>query len=680
MSEWIQESLEDFYDGLAEVRGVRPLNLRLVKMLAELQAKNSDKQLSASAQKVLLVYFTLIADGNTCISLNAEKLCAKWAEKWNGLVTQAKAHADENEARNFSEAAEFLNVFVEGCKNLLGLKEEIRQNLFRLSGLPLRIQNVNGESWLFADKFWNAKETLCEVFADRSANAVFRPLTKFSDGEIKTCCEEIRTLLPKGSPIDLKMAQAQAILCGQNSNLIITGGPGTGKTTVVQFLLWKLLEQHPEMRDWSLYFVAPSGKAANRLNEIRDLGDISVEAKQARPDIVEKFDRVEGQTLHRLLKFNPAKNAFTYNRANRFSKGSIFVIDEASMIDLILFANFVQALPENPADYRLFVLGDKDQLPSVEAGAVLGELLELRRDSVVELVESNRFKDDSQIGHLAKAIQERENFSVENSVRECGGISSWEDTSIAWPAARDSVRFLSLQGSEELVPRKELELRRDRLLRKWADAFCKKLPDLAAKVHPEIRQPDSRELESRKALWAAAEFARILSAERRGVLGVESVNQKLNEFVRNSLLNDGVWSRYFPGQILMFNRNQNMYRLYNGDSGVVVKDPQDVDFLMLQSGSEYPCFPLSFFPCDSLEPAFAITVHKSQGSGYSNILMFLPLQGGHPLLNRQIFYTGVTRAKMGGKIPGTLTVVSSMERLVEARRTKVLRDTGLFSR
>lgn len=662
-------TLDDFYASLAEVRGAQPLDLRLVKLLAELQNKNPET-LSENAQKVLLVYFSLVADGNTCASLNAKKLFAKWEKKWNGLVTQAKAHADENAEQKFAEASDFQKIFENGCEDLLRLKSGA-ENLFDVAKLPLKIQNMDGEPWLFTDKFWKAKEVIREVFADRSEKAVFRPISKFSDAEIENCQKEICEI----SNVRLKKAQAWAVLCGQNSNLIVTGGPGTGKTTVVQFLLWKLLEKHSEeMRNWNLYFVAPSGKAANRLNEIRDLEDISVAAKALHPDIVEKFKRVEGQTMHRLLKFRPAENAFAYNRANRFPKGSIFVVDEASMIDLTLFAAFIQALPENPADYRLFVLGDKDQLPSVGAGAVLGELLELRNDAVVKLVESNRFPDDSTVGRLAKAIQ-NENSSDENSIQNVG--VSWE-SSEAWTPSQDSVQFVSLLKSDENLEnfkRKDLESRRDLLLKKWAAEFCMELPKLAVNVHPENKNPDLAELDNRKRLWTAAEKARILSAERRGVLGVIAINQKINEFVRNSLAEDRIPARYFPGQILMFNRNQNMYRLYNGDSGVVVK-ANGIDFLMLKSGSEFPCYPLSFFPSDALESAFAITVHKSQGSGYSNILMFLPLQSGHPLLNRQILYTGVTRTKMNGKT-GSLTLVSTEARLLEAQRTTISRDTGL---
>ena len=136
--------------------------------------------------------------------------------------------------------------------------------------------------------------------------------------------------------------------------------------------------------------------------------------------------------------------------------------------------------------------------------------------------------------------------------------------------------------------------------------------------------------------------------------------------------------QFFAGQILMFTKNLPMFNLYNGDSGVVVKDRDGVDYLMVKIGSAYSCYLLSLFPNDALESAFAITIHKSQGSGYRNILMFLPSRKGHPLLNRQILYTGITRVKISEKNPGSLTVIVSKERLIEAQQTVIQRDTGIW--
>lgn len=685
--------LGEFFNSLREVRGTQPLDLKLVKLLTELQPA-----LSLDAQKVLLVYFSLLNDGNTCVSLNPRNLLAKWAFKWNGLKTQKKTLLAEDEAENFLDAEEFAPIFEKGCADLDALATveermdgERRRKRFEI--LPLCVEYHGNEPFLFADKYWKAKETILQVFGNTSENAVFKKNANVLTGSFGPSLDF--------GKFPLKPAQKNAVRCGEKNNLIITGGPGTGKTTVVQFLLWNLFKTDPEKLNWSLYFVAPSGKAANRLGDVKNLDDIPDAEKTSHPGITDKFKNVEGQTLHRLLRFNPSKNAFTYNRNNRLPDRSIFVVDEASMIDVTLFAAFLKAIPENPADYRLFVLGDKNQLPSVEAGAVLGEVLGIRPDATVELSESNRFPDDSRIGRLAKAIQAESDEALEKSIRECAvdaknrspenskgwPIPSWKKAKIDWPVMEDSVRFVSLSDDDALLKKRDAEAAVEKILGKWTEAFCADLVALAKTVDPskdvaDEKNGDSPEYKARQGLWMAAESARILSAERRGVQGVENVNRIICSQIRKRISSDKtvLATRYFPGQILMFTKNLADFKLFNGDSGIIVKSAEGMDYLMVQKGDEFPCYPISVFPSESLETAFAITVHKSQGSGYGNILMFLPLQSGHPLLNRQILYTGVTRVKMGAKIPGSLTLVASKERLFEARQRLIVRDTGIWMR
>lgn len=673
----ITGTLEEFFDSLREMRGTQPLDLKLVKLLLELQPN-----LSLDAQKVLLVYFSLLSDGNTCISLEPRNLLAKWASKWDGLKAQKESLLEEGETENFLDAKEFAPIFEKGCADLNALstvEERTAGNSKRkcLENIPLCVEFRENEPFLFADKYWKAKESILRVFGNDSETAVFKK-------NANTLAESASVSLDFGN-FPLKAAQENAVRCGEKNNLIITGGPGTGKTTVVQFLLWNLFRREPEKRDWSLYFVAPSGKAANRLGDVKNLDDISLSEKGSNPSIVDKFKNVEGQTLHRLLKFNPSKNAFSYNGNNRLPNRSIFVVDEASMIDVTLFAAFLEALPEDPANYRLFVLGDRNQLPSVEAGAVLGEVLGIRPDATVELTESNRFPDDSRVGRFAKAIQAETDATFENSLSECGGVNPFDEKSDFWENAENSVRFVSLLKDKEDFRKKDVEKRIGKILGQWRRAFLDGLFDLAEKVHPENSEISMAELESRKNLWRVAERARILSAERRGVQGVEILNLTLcrqiweNLSDKKKVSREEANSRYFPGQILMFTRNQADFKLFNGDSGIIVKNAVGMDYLMVQKGKDFPCYPLSLFPSDSLETAFAITIHKSQGSGYENVLMFLPSQIGHPLLNRQILYTGVTRVKMNAKnSSGSLTLVASRNRLFEARRTRIDRDTGIW--
>ena len=645
---------------LNEVPKTSELNQKLLTMLEHFQ-----KDLNAlDAKQIFAAYFALLDDGSSCVILDAEALIAKCEKKWK---------------LPFSN--DLKTIFEKGCGQILSGELSQIVTFVQSENEVVKTPFVVEESSksLFASKYWTAKNVILKTF-DASSGIFTQNAPKESEEDVK---RYVKSVLRKGSPIELKTAQAQAILRGQNSNLLITGGPGTGKTTVVLFLLWKLLSDHDDMRDWNLYFAAPSGKAANRLKESLDLSEINPELLNNKSAglIVEKFKNAEGLTMHRLLKYNAGKNAFTFNENNPFPDNSIFVIDEASMIDISLFASFLKALPKDSSKFRLFILGDKDQLPSVNAGAVLGEVLGKYPQYMVELLESNRFQDDSKMGRFAHAIQKDSFEDCEKSLAECGDFQKWDAAKKFWPAESSRMNFVSF---DENIPKKQLQ----EMLSQWVSAYCAALPILAKEVNPSEEAPKgSREWDARECLWKRAEQARILSAERRGLFGVESLNRMVRNAIRSIPELEIPYSTYFAGEILMFNRNQNMMKLFNGDSGVVVKK-DGVDYLMIKKDENFVCYQLALFPSDCLESAFAITIHKSQVSGYENILMFLPQETGHPLLNRQILYTGVTRTKVTRKYgadkasfveTGTLTLVSDREHLVEAQQTVLERDTGIYS-
>ena len=478
----------------------------------------------------------------------------------------------------------------------------------------------------------------------------------------------------------LKDEQIDAILRGLNENLIITGGPGTGKTTVVCYLLWELFLTQNIM-DHALYLAAPSGKAADRMKESisETLSKLNLEKLPAGPQretartVFEKLNNAQSSTIHRLLSFNPSTNAFRYNSENPFDVKSIFVIDEASMIDITLFSSLLEAIPEGA---RVFILGDKDQLPSVQAGAVLGELLAKKTDSVAELKQSSRFNDDSDIGRLKNAMQTESPLD-----KNLANFTDWEN----WKTNKNFTipekglfpvtTFITKEGTDVIKEITEL----------WAKNFYTELTELSKNLTPD--SPES-ELD---ALWEKANKARILSAERQGCKGVETINKSIISFLLN---NDSSLSGddYFTGQLLMLTKNQNLFCLYNGDSGIVL-EYNNLKYLMVkkniksgttqndegslsnqgirQQGS-YIFYPLHLLPKESIETAYAITIHKSQGSDYRAILVFLPSQKGHPLLNRQIAYTAITRTE------GSTYILADYETLECARQTVIERDTQII--
>ena len=487
------------------------------------------------------------------------------------------------------------------------------------------------------------------------------------------------TMTKKNKPLLLNKEQAEAVIRGQNENLIITGGPGTGKTTVVCFLLWELLKSGG-YSDHHIYLAAPSGKAQDRLKESLTSGleDFIPEELNKHKEIFDKLNSVEAYTIHRLLSYNPATNNFRYNAENRFDDKSIFVIDEASMIDISLFSSLLEAIPDKS---RLFILGDKDQLPSVQAGAVLGELLAKKTGSVVELVTSNRFKEKSPIGYLKNAMQ-KDNEVLDEKLLP---LSSWEEwktdkKSFSIPEADENPVTTFIPETKYAERKKQIE----EIIEEWSKAFYENLVTAAKELQDNFSQ------EKLDLLWESGNRARILCAERNGLQGVQDINEEIcKSIIQNTKLKLSSSDEYFTGQLLLVTKNHSMFCLYNGDSGIVI-EKNDLKYLMIKKEAQkdspqtetsemqkkgifregnYLFYPLHLLPRESLEAAYAITIHKSQGSGYPAILVFLPEQAGHPLLNRQIAYTAITRTK------GSTYIFADYETLENARKTVIQRDT-----
>lgn len=648
----INGTAAEFFALLRELRGISPIAEKMHNLLCDLQRGPT---LSSAAQKLLYIYLSLLEDGNTRIPLDKDKLYQKWSQKWDGLVVQAESRdalRGRAPAEPYLKASAFKSIIADGVKDILS--KDYTQIIGEES-TPLHFQKTPECTYLVSAKHLEDKKHIENIF-----HSGFFKESSLKNTDIEKAKEFVQGLLREGSPIDFDERQAEVITRGVSQNLIITGGPGTGKTTVIGFLLWKLFASDANYLDWDLFMAAPSGKAADRLAESMEdtLQEISENAKEEHPRFVEKLAKASSFTLHRLLKYSVAKGGFTFNSSNPLPEKAIYVIDEASMIDISLFAAFLQALPPS-GNFKLFILGDPNQLPSVDAGAVLGNILEFQRNFVVKFVRSNRFNDSSRIGVLAGKIQRGESIPFKGE--------SFDPKAPYWDNP-DSVHLLDLDQGNALSRKEELHAV-EALIRKWTRKFYAPLMALAQSINPDI-PPETMTPEQREnceALWNVANQARILSAERRGNRGIEILNQIVSETLTQSA------ATRFIGQVLIFNRNQNEFKLYNGDTGIVVKSQRHSQFfLMFKKQSQFRFFPLSYFPEDCLEPSFAITIHKSQGSGYPNILMFLPTRKGHPLLNRQILYTGVTRTKKQ-----SLTLVATPETFKSACKTVIERDTGI---
>lgn len=431
---------------------------------------------------------------------------------------------------------------------------------------------------------------------------------------------------------------------------VISGGPGTGKTTTVVRLLALLLEQAAG-RPLRIALAAPTGKAAARIqeairNEKRDL-PAPAAVREAIPD--------EAATLHRLLGWRPGGGGFRHTRENPLD-ADVLVVDEASMVDLALMAHLVAALPRTA---RLVLLGDRDQLASVDAGAVLGDICgEATRcsaafgqrlaaatgqdpggagdgpaiqDAIVLLRKSYRFGAGSGIGRLAGLVNRGE--------------------------AAAAFDLLAAGGCPDLTWR-TVATRRD---------LTAALESVTAEVLPAVTTGESPE-----AVLASLGRIRLLCAHRSGPFGVEAVNGLVEARLRAEG-RIGPEVPWYRGRPVLVTRNDYHLRLFNGDLGVALPDPEDEGRLRVffpTSGSGPRRIAPARLPAH--ETAYAMTVHRSQGTEADRVILILPAEPS-PVLTRELIYTAITRARKRVEMWGS---GPALEAAVARRvsRTSGLRD------
>ena len=341
------------------------------------------------------------------------------------------------------------------------------------------------------------------------------------------------------------------------------------------------------------------------------------------------------------------------------------------MIDVCLFNALLESIPEKSFVY---IMGDKNQLPSVECGSVFGDLLKKKslQDNIVELDESIRFSKDTKIYELARIINNGEDLNIKEE--------DWQDPEqfTIQPDDKTKPVFFYNIDSNKLSNKDVIQL----VSKKWGEEYYQNLQMLSSNLNP-------NDYEYLNNLFKTTEISKILCAENRGVRGVLEINKFIKKtFIDNS--KPSIISGYYPGMIMMINKNNKMLDLYNGDSGILVSFENDntLYFMVKKSTNlvknegkatdkifklrDYTFYPLRLIAAEEIDLAYAITIHKSQGSDYKNILVILPNVKGHPLLNRQIIYTAITRTK------GNTYILSNNERLKESKDRIVIRDTNII--
>ncbi len=466
---------------------------------------------------------------------------------------------------------------------------------------------------VYLDRYWREEGQVRDDLVARSA----QPPPDVRTDDLAAAGERI---FPPGYDEQRVAAEAAAT----RWTTVLTGGPGTGKTTAVAGLLAMLADQAVGGPAPRVALTAPTGKAAARLQEAvaRAAADLPVQDR-------DRLHGLSASTLHRLLGSRPdSRTRFRHHRDNRLPH-DVVVVDETSMVSLTMMARLVEAVRP---DARLVLVGDADQLASVEAGAVLADLVAGlgRREpgSVVALRTSHRF--GAGIGALATAVRDGDADLALDLLRAGGEVELVEDDA----AGADAVRERTVAA--------------------------------ALAVHEAAAAGDAT------GALAAMEGHRLLCAHREGPAGAAYWNRLVERWLGEALgrpVGQAWGAEWYVGRPLLVTANDYGLGLFNGDTGVVVRHGDGLRAMIAGAAR-----PLSFATSRlaDVETLHAMTVHKSQGSQADEVTVLLPPDDSR-LLSRELFYTAITRAQSRVRIVGSQDAVRAAVTR-RARRASGLRE------
>ena len=504
---------------------------------------------------------------------------------------------------------------------------------------------MDDHSRIYLYRYWQYEKSLADGVKGRVAKG---------NQQVDFCVlrEGLSRLFVKTQDPETDWQQVAAFMSIVKGFSVISGGPGTGKSSLIAKILTLILEQS-QADQVRMALAAPTGKAAVRLQEaIKDSREMLPVAEGIKRAIV-----AEASTIHRLLGTIPGSPYFRHNQENPLPV-DLVVIDEASMVDLALMSKLVQSVPFHA---RLILLGDKDQLASVEAGAVLGDICDTGhfhgfsedfaeryheitgdridigpeggkgpkiQDCVVQLKKSYRFGDDSGMGAVSQAVNRGKGELALSLMRGKYHDVRWKDLPSSNALCRE-VRRLVLQG-----------------------------------YRPYLEPADPSEM------FHLFTGFRILCAIRRGPFGVAALNLLVEQILREERL-ISTEKRWYRGRPILITKNDYNLGLFNGDIGIILPDESSNKglraFFLTRDGAFRRIPPIRL---PEHETVYAMTVHKSQGSEFENALFILPDKNS-PLITRELIYTAITRAKQSVEIWAVEGV------FLEGVRQRTLRASGL---
>lgn len=667
-------------------------------------------------------------DKNSIKNLFLNRICANFYENDEFL----KISFDDLETK----VNEFSKLIIQRTNDeLLGNNNQIVSNNFE-EITPLFVYDLNPENCRIYFRGYFSYENSAASFIKEKSHA----LTEQSSEDLAYLKKALNILF--GESNDKVNWQKVAAASSAISDFsVICGGPGTGKTTTVLKLLMLLLAKDPNSPK-QIMLCAPTGKAATRMVEsIEDQLKDDSSFKATFEKLCSEFhcdkDKLlamiprTATTVHKVIGIIPHQERPNYNEDNPLPC-NILIVDEVSMISLSLFSKLIKAVSK---DTKVILLGDKDQLVSVEPGKVFSDLcsvlnyensissekleklssiLGYSKDALLQangsghnisenvsmLVESHRFKSTSLLGKLAKAVNEvdKDNAKdIDNWFEKDGFISEITDgeslfstdekTEVSSVFIKDKSRS-GLKSLSSLITKKSLEF------------FCNEGEYLSKLKSNEFVVKNDKDA---KVIFDLLNHYRILCANRNGPLGTVEINKKVNTDVQAFLRGSKSLNlRYdpedfYPGKVILITKNDSFLNVDNGDVGFVAFDSDEAkeenrlkvffptkDKSVSDDGNFKEVRRISPERLSDYESGFAMTIHKSQGSEYSYVCMVL-CATYNPVLTKELIYTGLTRAKskdipVGNEIVtvgGKVSIITDKELFKECVVKRVHRESGL---
>ncbi len=529
----------------------------------------------------------------------------------------------------------------------------------------------------------------------RSEQALSKELTKklgadaavFNTQRLASVVKAVLESLPVKLDLYQRLAVGLALL---RNFVVVSGGPGTGKTSIVVTMLHCLVSCG--FATARIALAAPTGRAAQRMTEAIRSGLATSSDEES-----ELFE-LAAQTLHSLLQYSPSRGTFRRHEENPIP-ADVIIVDEVSMVDIELMARLLKA---TRLETKIVLLGDKDQLPSVDAGAVLAGLIPEKqlgfsrdtREQLGQILGEADLPEAEDASFFRDAIVVlQQNYRSQEHIREVAADVNRLDAevierlpvfippTIDWevPEGRRQTRTFKQVESEGgcwWLPQTGIEAFHD-TLEAWATHQYLDAADGEATFGQLVAQctdlPFSDELTPHHValldrLFGCVSRSRLLTLVRESAWGCVDINGQLDRLLRPKL-DRGSRGALFAGAPVLVTRNDHIRKLYNGDVGVTLRTPKGGYRAVFPRQGRYVSLPVEALPPHEL--GFALTVHKSQGSEYGQVLVVVPPTGAKSLLTKEIVYTAITRAK-------ELAILCSNEealRLAVSRR--VVRESGM---